>query len=204
LWRRVAVCVVRNQRFRSPFSSPWRWSRHGPLKRWYPTTTLHSISTHRTWTWNIRTVKFSQLTITSSVDFEPAPPQTQGQIINHHGHWSVGNIVCLLIWVTVSYKLLQTLDSGEEQIRKTSPMKLIDTHPLTYEGVSKSFRTGRLERELQMVQLSATRCSCIAILWVSLVSFAAITLCVASRGFIAIVVYFVTTQSGNFWIYPRM
>jgi len=33
-----------------------------------------------------------------------------------------------------------------------------------YEGVSKSFRTGRLERQLQMVQLSATRCSCIAIL----------------------------------------
>jgi hypothetical protein len=35
---------------------------------------------------------------------------------------------------------------------------------MTYEGVSKSFGTGRLERELQMVQLSATRCSCIAIL----------------------------------------
>jgi hypothetical protein len=33
-----------------------------------------------------------------------------------------------------------------------------------YEGVSESFRTGRLERELQMIQLSATRCSCIAIL----------------------------------------
>jgi len=33
-----------------------------------------------------------------------------------------------------------------------------------YEGVPKTFRTGRLERELQMVQLSATRCSCIAIL----------------------------------------
>jgi hypothetical protein len=49
-----------------------------------------------------------------------------------------------------------------------------------YEGVSKNFRTGRLEREVQMVQLSATRCSCIAILWVSLVSFAAITLFVAS------------------------
>jgi hypothetical protein len=32
-----------------------------------------------------------------------------------------------------------------------------------HEGVSKSFRTGRLERELQMVQLSATRCSWIAI-----------------------------------------
>jgi hypothetical protein len=33
-----------------------------------------------------------------------------------------------------------------------------------YEGVSKSFRTGQLERELQMVQLSAIRFSCIAIL----------------------------------------
>jgi hypothetical protein len=33
-----------------------------------------------------------------------------------------------------------------------------------YEGVSRSFGTGRLERELQMVWLSATRCSCIAIL----------------------------------------
>jgi hypothetical protein len=31
-------------------------------------------------------------------------------------------------------------------------------------GVSKSFRTGRLERELQMVQLSAIRCSCIDVL----------------------------------------
>jgi hypothetical protein len=33
-----------------------------------------------------------------------------------------------------------------------------------YEGVTKSFRTGRLERGLQMVQLSTSRCSCIAIL----------------------------------------
>jgi hypothetical protein len=61
-----------------------------------------------------------------------------------------------------------------------------------YEDVSKSFRTGRLERELQMVQLSATRYSYIAILWVSLVSFTTITLCVASqRIFIVVSVYFV-------------
>jgi hypothetical protein len=33
-----------------------------------------------------------------------------------------------------------------------------------HEGVSKSFRTGRLEQELQIVQLSAIGCSCIAIL----------------------------------------
>jgi hypothetical protein len=48
---------------------------------------------------------------------------------------------------------------------------------ITYEGVSKCFRTDHLERELQMVQLFATRCGCIAILWVNLVNFAAITLC---------------------------
>jgi hypothetical protein len=71
-----------------------------------------------------------------------------------------------------------------------------------YEGVSESFQTGRLERELQMLQLSATRCSCIAILRVGLVSFAAITLCVASQR-VLIVVYFVMTQSGNFWIHAR-
>jgi hypothetical protein len=59
-----------------------------------------------------------------------------------------------------------------------------------YDGVSKSFPTGRLELELQMVQLSAARFSCIAILWVSLVSSAAITFCVASQR-VFIVVYFV-------------
>jgi hypothetical protein len=49
-----------------------------------------------------------------------------------------------------------------------------------------------MERKLQMVQLSATRRSCIAILSVSLVSFAAITLCVASqRGIPKVSVYFV-------------
>jgi hypothetical protein len=51
--------------------------------------------------------------------------------------------VCLRVFVWRSFLFLQQVD---------------------YEGVSKSFRTGRLERELQMVQLSATRCSCIAIL----------------------------------------
>jgi len=53
-----------------------------------------------------------------------------------------------------------------------------------YAGVSKSFRTGCLELELQMVKLPATRCSC------SLVSFAAVTLRVASRVFIVVSVHF--------------
>jgi hypothetical protein len=46
-----------------------------------------------------------------------------------------------------------------------------------------------------MVQLSATRCSCIAVLSVSLVSFADVTLCVASQRLfivvVLVVVYFV-------------
>jgi hypothetical protein len=36
--------------------------------------------------------------------------------------------------------------------------------PTEYEGESKSFWTGCLELELQIVQLSATNCSCITIL----------------------------------------
>jgi hypothetical protein len=60
-----------------------------------------------------------------------------------------------------------------------------------YEDVSKSFRTGHLARQLQMVQLSATRYSCIAILSVSLVSFAATTHRVASQRVFIFVVYFV-------------
>jgi hypothetical protein len=52
------------------------------------------------------------------------------------------------------------------------------TSLVTYEGVSKSFRTDHLELELQMVQLFPISCSCVAILWVSVVSFAAMTLCV--------------------------
>jgi hypothetical protein len=44
-----------------------------------------------------------------------------------------------------------------------------------------------------MIKLSATRCSCIAILWVSQVSFAAITFFIASQWVcIFVIVYFVT------------
>jgi len=72
-----------------------------------------------------------------------------------------------------------------------------------YEGVSKSFRTGLLEQEMQMVQLSATRCSYIAIFWVSIVSFAAITLCVASqRVFIVVSIYFIIDSVRKLLVTP--
>jgi len=53
---------------------------------------------------------------------------------------------------------------------------------------------------------SATRCSSIAILWVSLLSFTTITVCVASqRVFIAFIAYIsLSTQSGNLWMHPRI
>jgi hypothetical protein len=60
---------------------------------------------------------------------------------------------------------------------------------MKYEGVSRSFWTGCLEWEQQMVQLSAATCTYITILWVSLVIFPAITLYVASWVFV--VVYFI-------------
>jgi hypothetical protein len=75
--------------------------------------------------------------------------------------------------------------------------------PRIYDGVSKSFQICRLERQLQMVQLSATSCSCIAILWISLVSFAAITLSVASQRVFIVVLVSLSTQSENFWIHPH-
>jgi hypothetical protein len=72
-----------------------------------------------------------------------------------------------------------------------------------YEYVSKSFRTSRLERELQMVQLSATTCSRIANLWLSLVSFVSITLSVASqREFIFVVVYFIIDSVRKLLVTP--
>jgi hypothetical protein len=54
-----------------------------------------------------------------------------------------------------------------------------------------------------MVRLSATRCSCVATLCVSPVSFAAIILCVASQR-VFIVVISLSAQSGNFWVYLRI
>jgi hypothetical protein len=69
-----------------------------------------------------------------------------------------------------------------------------------YEGVSESFQASCLEQELQMLQLSATRCNCITILWVSLVSFAAITLCIASQ-WVFVVLLFVCLF--HYWISPE-
>jgi hypothetical protein len=56
-----------------------------------------------------------------------------------------------------------------------------------------------------MVQLSATRCSCIAILWVSLVSLPPLSFVLLLNECLLLLLLFISlwTQSGNFWIHPR-
>jgi len=39
----------------------WRCRQHGPLKLWYPTTTLHDITTQKTTTWIFTAMKISTL-----------------------------------------------------------------------------------------------------------------------------------------------
>jgi len=70
-------------------------------------------------------------------------------------------------------------------------------------SMSKSFQTCRMVWELQMVQLWATKCSFMAILWVILLSFAVFTLCVASQWvFIVVSIYFITDSVQELLVTP--
>jgi hypothetical protein len=55
-------------------------------------------------------------------------------------------------------------EDDRDELRRIWKEAIVAYFDAIYKGVSRSFRTGRLERELQMVQLSATKCSRIAIL----------------------------------------
>jgi len=93
--------------------------------------------------------------------------------------------------------------SGENRVWGKIVTWFLARNSCTHEGVTKSFLTGHLEQELQMVQLSAIRCSCITILWISLVSFATITLCVASQwAFIVVKHIYHYGLSPDFRIHP--
>jgi len=99
--------------------------------------------------------------------------------------------MCVMTWNIYLYELCYIPSFQQSSLCVFCLLYLIAIH-MTYEGVSKSLWTGCLEQELQMVQLSAMRCSCLSILWVSLVSFAIITLCVASQQvFIVVILYFI-------------
>jgi len=59
-------------------SSGWRWRQHGPLKRWYPTTTLHGVTTQKTSTWNMTAMKASALAHHIHVSFATASGSVDG------------------------------------------------------------------------------------------------------------------------------
>jgi len=64
--------------------------------------------------------------------------------------------------------LLADVDKTFIHVHRVQALILLPTQTYSsndsIRGLFKSFRTGPLEREVQMVQLSATRCSYIAIL----------------------------------------
>jgi hypothetical protein len=74
------------------------------------------------------------------------------------------NISDMLILIGYFHSRVGNVQTEKKILANTEKILEIEMERNEYERVFKSFRTGRLERELQMVQLSATRCSCITIL----------------------------------------
>jgi hypothetical protein len=113
----------------------------------------------------------------------------RGKNFGEYDGWGSTTVTCFISWCcTSSYWCDEPLSCRNTQ---SSACHILACFRwiASYDGVSKSFWTGCLEWELQMVQLSATRC-CITILWVSLVSFATTTFYVASQ-WVFVVVDFV-------------
>jgi hypothetical protein len=61
LWRPVVLWQYTNVSGVHGASSGWIWRQYGPLKRWYPTVTLHGVATQKTSTWNITAGRASKL-----------------------------------------------------------------------------------------------------------------------------------------------
>jgi len=71
----------------------------------------------------------------------------------------------LFPWILIRH-VQSVLDRSKTEFAVSNPVWDMDRYCHLYvPGLSKTFRTGRLERELQMVQLSATVCSYITVLW---------------------------------------
>jgi hypothetical protein len=97
---------------------------------------------------------------------------------------------CLLIAPDVGYAsvLRQYVQTAWTGASNTGNLHLLET----MRGCIHKFSDWPPGARTSMAQLSATRCSCIAILWVSLVSFATITLYAASqRVFIFVFDFFI-------------
>jgi hypothetical protein len=112
---------------------------------------------------------FSSILHISEIAYTSGFTERQG-FKQTYGVWKVTHAKCAVIQATSTaevtrlvHSVLQVL-AGENAEFHNFNFPILSLNYSVYEGVSKSFRTGRLKRELQMVQLSATRCSCSVII----------------------------------------
>jgi hypothetical protein len=132
-------------------------------------------------------VLLEKLIVTQLVK-NPLPPLCNPKVHYRHRSLSWARWIQSTLFHPVSLRLILILSSY-----------------ICLRGCVQKFPDWPPEMRTEMVQLSTTRRSSIAILWVRLVSFAVITLYVASQlVFISVSTYFIMTQSGNVWIHPRM
>jgi hypothetical protein len=84
--------------------STWRWRHKVSPKRWYPTTSLHEVTTQKTWTWIFTAVKTRNLvffqTPSTPIETKLFKEYTEtyvmtrllkcvSQLVLELGHWSI-------------------------------------------------------------------------------------------------------------------
>jgi len=168
--RPLYIRFPKDTRLGGPQSRSGRREKNScPCRELNPGPPTHSSVTTLSYEYRMKTRVY--------LKFEVTPEIRQWALLSQKG--KTGEIFACIILPDRKEKKLK------QPIRPRTTLLVAMTsqlyHPLNTYDVSKSFRTGPLERKPQMVQLSVTRCSCIAIFWASLVSFAAIILWVASQ-----------------------
>jgi hypothetical protein len=82
-------------------SQPWRW-RHGLLKRWYPTTTLHGVTTQKISKWNTTAVKASKLAMKEFFKFHGEVKQKKWKTETLFYTITYQSFINIYLWMLVS------------------------------------------------------------------------------------------------------
>jgi hypothetical protein len=99
-------------------SSPWRWRQHGPPKRWYPTTTLHGVTTQKISTWIFILKMEAACTSETLVSYHHLNLHTEDG-----GGMDLRNVGILLQHYTVSQPRRSRLESSPWRWRRHGPPK---------------------------------------------------------------------------------